>query len=307
MAVDFHFGAAGRIGLALLVLALAAPARAEEPLWGEIASTLGKGFLNVTTRGSLLASKPYRHHGGQVSLTITETEVRASVEYGLRPDLDLRLRVPYFFETFEERYAGRSTNHSVNGLGEMLVGTKWRFWQLIDDRRKDELSLLGDVKLPTGDSELRDQNGSLITPHLQPNSGNLGLTLGLAANRHTNQGGYWFSAMVSGEAASERYQRGEMLEVHFSAGRRLRPLTEAAQTDWMAILGLHYHIMGKDEEGGQPLRDSGGSLLGAELGLVGTKRNQGARLGIMLPVYTALGQAHAPPRWEIQASLRGSF
>jgi hypothetical protein len=304
----------GRAGLrwwmvpfALLALAVSTPARAEEPLWGEIASTLGKGFLNVTTRASLYESRPYRHHGGPVSLTIGKTDVAASVEYGLRSDLDLRLRIPYFFETLEQRFAGQSTKSSINGLGEMQVGAKWRVWQSIGDNRKDELSLLTDLKLPTGDNELRDENGALITPHLQPNSGNPGITLGLAANRHTDLGGYWFSGMVTVEAASQRYRRGEMMELHLSTGRRVRPLSESVRTDWMGIVGLHYHLMGKDEEGGRTLRDSGGSVLGAELGLVGTHRDRGARLGVMLPLYTALGQAHAPPRWEIQASLRASF
>src|SRR5438876_709847 len=37
----------------LLALTLSATAGAEEPLWGEVASTLGKGFVNVTTQGLL--------------------------------------------------------------------------------------------------------------------------------------------------------------------------------------------------------------------------------------------------------------
>jgi hypothetical protein len=180
------------------------PARAEEPLWGETASTLGKSFLNVTTDSTLFDSKPYLHHGGPVALTISRMDVATSVAYGLRPDLDLHLRVPYFSETLEQSYAGQSTSQPLTGMGETLLGAKWRFAQSITDRHKDELALLADLKLPTGPSHLRDSTGLEINPHLQPNSGNLGAMLGVAANRLTPQGGYWLSSMVTAEAASSR-------------------------------------------------------------------------------------------------------
>jgi hypothetical protein len=293
--------------IALFALAIATPARGEEPLWGETASTLGAGFLNVMTDGTLYRSEPYRHHGGPVSLTIARTEFAAKVEYGIQPDLDLHLRIPYFTETIEERTAGQSAENPLSGLGEMEAGAKWRFRQSIGDRSKDELALLAELKLPTGADDLRDRHGALIAGHLQPNSGNLGARLGLAADRHTALGGYWLSGRMSAEAASSRYRRGVMLDLHASAGRRLRRLTRVDETDWMGILGLHYDWMGKDQEEGRTVRDSGGSVLSAELGLTGARRNFGARLGILLPLWIDVGKAHAPPRWEIQASIRSSY
>jgi hypothetical protein len=65
--------------------------------------------------------------------------------------------------------------------------------------------------------------------------------------------------------------------------------------------------MGKDSEGGRALRDSGGSILSAELGVIGSKGSHGARLGLLLPVHTDIGLAHAPPRHEIQASVYANF
>jgi hypothetical protein len=296
---------------ALLSAALAAaapsPVGAEEPLWGEIASTLGKGFLNVTTRGSYSDTKPFRLHVGAVVQTMERIDAIASVEYGLQPDLDLHVRVPGFSETMEERSAGQTVRHQISGMGEMQMGAKWRFWQTMDDRHKDELALMTDLKLPTGDNQMADSHGSIIPAHLQPNSGNLGATLGLAANRHFAMGGYWLSGMVTAEAASSRYRRGDMLELNASTGRRVRRLTRPDQTDWMGIVGLHYHVMGKESEGGRTVHGSGGSVLSAEIGLVGSKGTRGARLGILLPLRTQYGLAHAPPRQEIQGSFRASF
>jgi hypothetical protein len=295
------------IGAAALTFVLAAPARAEEPLWGESASTLGQGFLSVTTNGGLQQSRPYFHHGGRVALQIDRVDVGTSVEYGLLPDLDLRLHLSYFNETITESLAGQSTEQPLAGMGEARLGAKWRFRQWITGRHKDELALLVELKLPTGDAELRDRNGEVITPHLQPNSGHLGGTVGIALNRHTRWGGYWLSGMASIETASFRYGRGEMLELHASAGRRVRAFTNPDRTDWMGIVGLHYQQMGEDSEFGRTIRDSGGSVISAEIGLIGTKRNRGVRLGILLPVHTDVGQAHAPPRREIQASVHASF
>src|SRR5438876_2994639 len=77
----------------LLALSLSVPAGAEEPLWGEVASTLGKGFVTVTTGGLLQEFKSYRHHGGPVFLSIERMEMGATVEYGLHSDLDLNVGV----------------------------------------------------------------------------------------------------------------------------------------------------------------------------------------------------------------------
>ncbi len=291
----------------LSLLVLAAPVRAEELLWGEMATTLGKGFLNVTTSGNFRSSKPYRHHGGAVTLTIDRMDAGALVEYGLRKDLDLRVRLPYFSQTIEERFAGDSVDHPMAGLGEMRLGTKWRFRQSINQQHKDELALLADLKLPTGKTDLRDRNGLIIEPHLQPNSGNLGVLLGVAANRMTPRVGYWLSSRVGAETAASRYHRGMSLELHGSAGYRLRPLTQLNRIDWMSIVGMHFHMMGKEREAGRTLRDSGGSVTSVEVSLIGERRHQTAAFGIMLPIRTDLGLSDAPPRLEVQGSLRASF
>src|SRR5215212_6411208 len=70
-----------------LLLLCPLSARAEEPLWGDTASTLGKGFVNATTRAGFRSSRPFRHHGGAVELTTEETNGDVILEYGLQPDL----------------------------------------------------------------------------------------------------------------------------------------------------------------------------------------------------------------------------
>lgn len=296
-----------RVLFGVLLAAAAVPARAEEPLWGEIASTLGQGFVNVTPRGIYSETQPFRHHGGAVLLTTARMDAVLGVEYGLRPDLDLHVRLPYLMESVDETFLGQTAHHPIDGMGEMQMGAKWRFWQTMDNRHKDELALIADLKLPTGDPNMTDPHGAIVPAHLQPNSGNLGATLGLAANRHFTMGGYWLSAMVTAEAGSHRYRRGDMLELHASTGRRLHPLRRADQTDWMGIFGLHYHRMGQESEGGSPLADSGGSDIDVELGIVASRSTFAARLGILQPVSTNYGLAHPPPGREIQASIRGSF
>jgi hypothetical protein len=289
------------------LLALSVPARAEEPLWGEIAETLGKGFVNVTTAGRYAETEPFRHHGGSVLLTTERMDATVAIQYGLQPDIDLHLKIPYIMASIDEKFVGQTAHHEISGMGEMLMGTKWRFWQSMDGRHKDELALMADVKLPTGDPNLTDPHGAILPAHLQPNSGNPGILLGLALDRHFAMGGHWLSAMWTAETASQRYRRGNMLELHASTGRRLRRLTRADQTDWMGIFGLHYHLMGEESEGGSVLRDSGGSDLDAEVGLATTRGSFGARFGVLIPMMVKYGLAHPPPGLEVQASIRNSF
>jgi hypothetical protein len=288
-------------------LAPGSPARAEEPLWGKSASTLGKGFFNVNTEGRMMESRPYNHHGGPVSLTIKRMEAGLMLEYGLQPDVDLSLSLPYFSETIEQRFNGQMNRDEMAGMGEMEIGAKWRFNQSISDSHKDEFALITGLKLPTGDSRMRDSDGSLIDPHLQPNSGNLGGRIGLAANRHSALYRHWLSVMVGAEAGSTRYQRGSTLEVDASSGRRVRRLTRHNQTDWMGLVGLHYRLMGKERENGRALSDSGGSLLAAEVSLLSSSGTRGLRLGVLFPLASNLGQSDAPLKQEIQASFRASF
>src|SRR5215208_6316911 len=108
----------------LLLLLSPLSVHAEDPLWGENASTLGKGFVTATTRAGLRSSRPFRHHGGAVEMTMEETTGDIVVEYGLEPDVDLRLSVPYFSQSMREEFGGQTVEHQVEGMGEALVGAK---------------------------------------------------------------------------------------------------------------------------------------------------------------------------------------
>src|SRR5438270_581364 len=117
-----------RLG-AIDALAMAGPARAEEPLWGEIAETLGKGFVNVTSRGRYAETVPCRHHGGAVLLTTARMDADVGIQYGLQPDVDLHLKLPFVMANIDEKFAGQTARHQISGMGEMEMGAKWRFWQ----------------------------------------------------------------------------------------------------------------------------------------------------------------------------------
>src|SRR5688572_8823276 len=94
-------------GLLLLLLSPLA-VRAEDPLWGENASTLGKGFVNATTRAGLRTSRPYHPHGGAVEMTMEETSADVVLEYGLEPHVDLRVFLPYFSQSMREEFSGQT-------------------------------------------------------------------------------------------------------------------------------------------------------------------------------------------------------
>ena len=117
-------GLRGALLSATIALALAGPARAEEPLWGEIAETLGKGFVNVTSRGRYAETVPFRHHGGAVLLTTARMDADLGIQYGLQPDVDLHLKLPFVMANVDEKFAGQTARHQISGMGEMEMGAK---------------------------------------------------------------------------------------------------------------------------------------------------------------------------------------
>ena len=65
------------------------------------------------------------------------------INYGLRPNVQLKLEFPFLWL--------HSTGKDEYGLGDTLVGIKWRFWE--ESRRLPQLGIYPQVLLPTGNSQ----------------------------------------------------------------------------------------------------------------------------------------------------------
>lgn len=126
-----------------------------------------------TTRGAMTESsgipataRPTFAHDGDFNFT-----------WGFYHDFDLAILVPIVTNHFQT--SGTPTVGGT-GIGDAMVLAKYRFYRRDSQRGTTQASVTGGVKVPTGRTDLRSSNGTLLPASLQPGSGSTDLFL--AAN-----------------------------------------------------------------------------------------------------------------------------
>lgn len=125
---------------------------------------------NFTTRGLMpelnpLTARPTFSHEGDFIFT-----------WGFRSNFDLATIVPLVTNRFD---AGAGSVGGT-GLGDILVLIKYRFYREDSKRGTTQASVTAGPKIPTGRTDLTDNNGKVLPAGLQPGSGSTDLFL--AAN-----------------------------------------------------------------------------------------------------------------------------
>jgi hypothetical protein len=125
---------------------------------------------NFTTRGLMpdlnpLTARPTFSHEGDFNFT-----------WGFHPNFDLTVILPVVTNHFDA--GGGSVGGT--GLGDVLVLVKYRFYRRDSERGTTQASVTAGPKIPTGRTDLADNNGKLLPAGLQPGSGSTDLFL--AAN-----------------------------------------------------------------------------------------------------------------------------
>ena len=126
-----------------------------------------------TTRGLVSES-------GNVPATARPTfahEGDFNFTWGFYRNFDLTILVPIVTNRFE---ALGAPSVGGTGLGDSMAVVKYRFYRRDSPRGTTQLSISGGAKIPTGRTDLRSSNGTLLPASLQPGSGSTDLFL--AAN-----------------------------------------------------------------------------------------------------------------------------
>ncbi len=152
-------------------------------------------------------------HGWEINIpfTLDRTKEKWTVQmplfdinYGFRPNVQLKIEFPLLYV------------HSVDGghqigLGDTLVGIKWRF--LEEEERRPQLAFYPQAVLPTGNRNkgLGDGDPSYLIPLVGQKSwgkwtlyGNLGYTIQTAKQSRN----FWYSGAVLNRDISERLKLG---------------------------------------------------------------------------------------------------
>ena len=126
------------------------------------------------------------------------------INYGFRPNIQLKVEFPLL-------YVHPVSGGQQFGLGDTLVGIKWRF--LEEERRRPQIAFYPQAVLPTGNSKrgLGDGKPSFLIPLVGQKSwdkwtlyGNIGYTVQMA--KHSRN--FWYSGFVLNRDISERLKLG---------------------------------------------------------------------------------------------------
>ena len=88
--------------------------------------------------------------------------------WGFYRDFDLMVLVPIVTNDFQTLH---SPTVGGTGLGDLMILVKYRFYRRDSSRGTTQASFTLGPKLPTGRTDLRSENGTLLPATLQPGSG----------------------------------------------------------------------------------------------------------------------------------------
>ena len=143
---------AGWTAVLLLILAWAAPCAAQTPIFGLGAMQPAKGHFYSHVMPM------YRQFSGDASTEdrdVRQASIATQVAYALRGDLSLSLDLPIIFNHLEP--SAIATGDHSEGVGDMALLAKWRFWQH-DTSPTDtmRLALLAGLQIPGGTTTYMD-------------------------------------------------------------------------------------------------------------------------------------------------------
>lgn len=211
-------------------------------------------------------------------------------------------------------YAGRDHAHIHHHHGTDIPES-WAFDELGDIRLLGRRRLasgavthgiLAGVKLPTGEKDIKNEDGDEAERSLQPGSGTTDLILGYYANTMRTLGDtparWFFQAQVQAPLReSDHFRPG----VHYSADIGLG---YPAAATWSGLLQLNTLIKGRDRGTEAESDDSGGSFVHLSPGVSYAPGKSMVFYGfVQLPVYQRVNGVQLTPDWAASAGLSIRF
>lgn len=265
-------------GAVLASVAVLSPAHAHEPLWGETPSVFGFGVIHPEIRAAFRDAGSTRRGGIRQRMLETET----MVQYAPSTALNVMLEVPWMQSLREQGRGKRGKRVVLGGLGDIELTAKRRFSVHQDVGLSVQHALIYGLKLPSGESDLRDLDGARAHPHDQPGTGKPGLILGYAWDRERIDDTIWASMRYHRDLGGG-FRMGEMLEADAAYGRWMIRPNEAAQLGFNLAIGLHGEFHANDPLGGGRKAHNSHKLLGVQITPIFTKGNHQLRFGVFLP------------------------
>ena len=208
-----------------------------------------------SSRGSLFRGSDEIGNGD--GLSMREHRAVLGFNYGLLPELSLSLLLPYVSKESSGHPSGVAERSSSEGLGDVALLGKYRFFSEYWTRSAFHVSAIGGLELPTGSSDEPGAAG-LLPFSMQPGSGSLDAIVGLGLTLST--GRYRFDTHVIYKANNEGdgdFSEGDFFTIGGSFAYRFYHAKYPGPSA-SAKIGLNWRHEAPDEEvGGGALADTG--------------------------------------------------
>jgi len=247
----------------LLLLALPQKAMAHDPVFGLGPHTIYEGGVEITPE--FIASQSASTRGQD--LTFLKTA------YGINADWTVGTELPW---TFKENISDQA-----NGLGDLRLFTKYRFWRKDSPGVQESVAALLKVKF--------DTSGQGVSTTAKPalGTGTTDVILGLTYGHESLTWYRWASVRYRRNGHSGGKKVGDKVLVDLVAGWR-PTMPEYLKPDMVWLLELNGEYGRRGSLDGLSLANDGGTELFLSPGFMWTVRNFAIKGGVQLPVFSNL-------------------
>lgn len=247
------------LGIVVITSLMSSTALAHDPIFGAGPHVLFKNGFEVAVE--IESEKSGNEKEQALALEVT---------YGITSDWALGIDLPYKFK--------EEGNDSSNGIGDVAVFTKYRFW------RKDSLALQESAAVLV--KVITDTADNNKTPTLSKGTTDsiLGLTYGYEGRKWYR----WASARYRFNGTNNAgVDRGNKILIDFVGGIRPTP-TGYREPDTVWLLELNGEFGQHAELNGTELANTGGTEWFVSPGIFWTQRNFAVKVGVQIPVASDL-------------------
>jgi hypothetical protein len=201
-----------------------------------------------------------------------EREIEAALElsYGITGDWAAGIEIPYLFK--------QEDNNNNQGLSDINIFTKYRFWRKDSLALQESAALLFKVKISNGDRNQTPALGTGTTDSI------LGLTYGYEGRRWYR----WASLRYRHNGTNHLgLHRGNTILMDFVGG--IRPqLTAYTEPDTVWLLELNAEFSERSDLNNSAISNTGGNQWFLSPGIFWTKRNFAIKAGVQIPIINNL-------------------
>ncbi len=272
-----------RIGLVVgVAMAMARTAEAHEPIFTPGAHVHFKGGHEV----SLQYDRSRKSGAGEKE---KEQELALEYEYGATANWTVKAEVPLVDKNFN--------GNGSTGIGDIVMGTKYRFLRKDLPGRQFSTTLLFQAKLPTGDDGRNPRLGSGSADFVG------GLLHGLESRRWYYNTAARYRLNTKGGGGLEK---GNKVLLDLVGG--VRPvLTKYREPDTVLFFEVNWENSGRDSLNGSDVANTGGWELFLSPGIFWTTGVYAITAGVQIPVAEGLNGNQPTSDYRFRLSTKYEF